>query len=200
MKARNPARITATAFAAGLIILCACKSGSDNAASAAPLAEVAKDGARLEATPQAPPPSEEVASSPRMKATADVVSATVMRVDGAAEATPGARLAGYLIRPDSERPLEPKLLQQLLSLVRSDSNFDDSIVTRCRPGVSVGFRLARRPAASDLVVDFGCNRLSVTDSQAGADIHATSFDPSRAHFVALVKEALPDDAELRSLR
>jgi hypothetical protein len=145
----------------------------------------------------------------RSRATADVIKGTVMRVSGVGQAIPGARLAGYLIRPGTERPLSGELVNELVTLVRSDSGLDDSIVKRCRPGTSVGFRLFRKPPSgsgstnepvTELVLDFGCDKLTVAEAGATGNPHSTYFDRSRAAFVAFVKRALPDDNELRKLR
>lgn len=152
-------------------------------------------------TREAPPPT----VSPRWWATADVVSATVMRVEGVAQATPGPRLAGYLIRPGTEQPLSPEHTRELVELVRFDSGFDDSIVKRCRPAESVGFRLLREgpsgtrsSTTTELVLCFGCEKLSIAVN--GTDIHATYFDPSRNAFLSFVTRILPEDEELRKLR
>jgi hypothetical protein len=105
--------------------------------------------------------------------------------------------------------LSSELLNELVTLVRSDSGFDDSIVKRCRPGTSVGFRLLRKPPpdsgstnepVTELVLDFGCEKLTMAEAGATHDLHATYFDPSRAAFVVFVNRALPDDRELSRLR
>ncbi len=128
-----------------------------------------------------------------------------MRVDAAAKVTPGARVADYLKRSGTERPLSPESITDLTVLLRSETGFDDSIVKRCRPGISVGFVLTRQPANAgeekiELVLDFGCEKLMLTRAGSTADIHATDFGPSRSAFVALVKRSLPHDRELRKLR
>jgi hypothetical protein len=130
-----------------------------------------------------------------------------MRVEGVAEASPGPRFAGYVIRPGTERSLTPEQLRELVRLTRTDSGFDDSIVKRCRPGASVGFRLLHGAPAgvesvsvTELVLDFGCAKLLLGGGGKTADIHATYFDPSRGAFVAFVRRVLPDDSELSKLR
>lgn len=178
-------------------------------------AQVAQAGAPTSATPPAQQetpsalPLASGSSELRSRATADLIKGTVMRVDGAAQATPGPRLAGYLIRPGTERPLSPELLNELASLVRSNTGFDDSIVKRCRPGTSVGFRLFRKAASdsgstnepvTELVLDFGCEKLTLAEGGATGEVHATYFDPSRAAFAAFVNRALPGDSELSELR
>ena len=135
----------------------------------------------------------------RQQATEGVESGTVMRAEGVATATPGPRIAGYLARPDTERPLSAEALAELLALLRSDSGFDDSIVERCRPGLSIGVKLTRTAApATELVLDFECERMILT-GPPGSGEQATDFGPSRDAFVAFAKHALPDDAEVQAL-
>jgi len=177
-----------------VVLVLAPAAAHDLAASAT----VASPTAAVHATRQAA----------REAATDDVVKATVARVDSVGTHTPGLRLAGYRVRPDTERPLTAELLRELLALVRAPQGFDDGVRKRCRPGVSLGFRLARResdgatgPPPSELVIDFGCNRLSLGDDRiADVDARASYFDPSRAAFVGLARRALPDDPEIARLR
>lgn len=141
----------------------------------------------------------------RQEAATDVVTGTVMRVDPAAKVTPGVRIADYLKRSGTERPLSRETIDELTVLLRSDKGFDDSIVKRCRPGTSVGIVLTRKAAnareeENELVLDFGCEKLMLTGAGSTADVHATDFGPSRSAFVELVKRALPHDRELRKLR
>lgn len=143
----------------------------------------------------------------RLAATDKVVRATILRVDGAGVHAPGPRLADYRIRPGTEQPLRENLLQELVKLVRAADGFDDSIHKRCRPGVSVGFRLvhmaaegATAPPPSELVLDFGCNKLVVGNASADPAARASYFDPSRAAFMGLSKRALPSDPEIGRLR
>jgi hypothetical protein len=201
----NKALFTIAGVAVLLAALAACRSVSGGGGSGTPMSETPS-------TSKVTPPAVPLVSGPsgvRSRAAADVVKGTVLRVDGVALATPGSRLAGYLIRPGTERPLSSELLNELVTLVRSESGFDDSIVKRCRPGTSVGFRLFRKPApdsgstngpVTELVLDFGCQKLTVAEAGAAGNPHATYFDPSRAAFVAFVNRALPDDGELSKLR
>jgi hypothetical protein len=176
--------------------LVACGSASDDAESQQ--ASAPPKSAPEAAKPQDAPPASGPAAL-RARLTEGVGKATVMRVEGAGDAIPGERLAGYLVRPGSERPLSPELAQELVTLVRSSSGFDDEVMKRCPPGDGVGFRLARQSnaPASELVLDFGCNRLSL--AEAGGEIQSTYFDPSRSAFVSFVKRALPDDSEVGAL-
>jgi hypothetical protein len=177
--------------------LTACGSAADDDA------EPQQNPAKSAPTEAAKPPEAPPASGPaalRTRLTDGVVEATVMRVEGAGDAIPGERLAGYLVRPGSERPLSPELADELAALVRSSSGFDDEVLKRCPPGDGVGFRLTRQSnaPATELVLDFGCNRLSL--SEAGGEISSTYFDPSRSAFVSFVKRALPGDAEVSALQ
>jgi len=143
-------------------------------------------------------------ASARRSFTDAVSRGTILRVDGAAEATPGEKLGGYLVRPGTEQPLGAEALKELIALMRADSGFNDSIRKRCRPGVSVGIRLFRpgpnaAEARTDLVLDFGCNRLLVS-AEGSAQAADTYFDDARARFVEFAQRALPADAELRALR
>ena len=142
----------------------------------------------------------------RWNATMGVVGGTVLRVEAAGRSVPGPKLAGYLVLSETERPLSEHALEELVALIRSPDGFDDSVTKRCNPGISVGFRLMRKHAVeqkqqtrTELVVDFGCNRLLIGDAQGDSDAQASYFDPSRAAFVELVQLALPEDRELRSL-
>jgi len=53
---------------------------------------------------------------------------------------------------------------------------------------------------TEVVLDFGCEKLTMAEAGATHDLHSTYFDPSRAAFVAFVNSALPDDSELSKLR
>jgi hypothetical protein len=143
----------------------------------------------------------------RWNATTNVVEGTVLRVKAVGRSVAGPKLAGYLILSATERPLSKHILDQLVALVRAPEGFDDSVTKRCRPGVSVGFRLRRKPVAkgmkqtiTSMVLDFGCNRLVIGDARGDPNAEASYFDPSRAAFVELVKLAFPDDRELEALR
>jgi hypothetical protein len=127
-----------------------------------------------------------------------------MRVEGAGAMSPGVRVATYVKRSDTERPLSPDTLNELLVLLRSESGFDDSVVTRCSPGTAVGFVLTAKSAAAaeeniELALDFGCNKLILIRPGPDGKVHATNFGALRSAFVALVERALPDDRELRKL-
>lgn len=147
------------------------------------------------------------AAERRWNATAHVVRGFVMRVEAAGTSLPGDRLAGYLIHADSEQPASGEVLERLIALVRNNNGFDDSIVKRCKSGLSVGFRLIRKDASTgkdlnptELVLDFGCNRMTIAAEGQPTTLESYYFDPSRDAFIRLVNYALPDDERLRSLK
>ena len=176
--------------------LAACRPAAEGDGEALAQADAEKQ-AQKEAQPM--PES----SEPRVRLTSGVVEGTARRVEAAADATPGPRLATYLISPGAEKPLSPELLEELLRLVREDSGFDASVVKRCQSGTSVGFSLVRESGQpkTEMVVDFGCDRLMIGEAgAAAADLHVTYFDPSHDAFVDFVKRVLPDDKEVGQLR
>jgi len=134
----------------------------------------------------------------RRAVTEGIQTGSVLRAEAVAAATPGPRVGGYLATAGSERPLRSDQLAELIALIRAEGAFDDSIVKRCEPGTSVGFRLSGNAGTVlDVVLDFGCDRLLLVDS--GGDESATDFGPSRGAFVAYVKRVLPADSEIQAL-
>lgn len=147
------------------------------------------------------------AEQQRWAATAGVTGGVVMRVEAVGGSQSGDRLAGYLIRTETKRPVSEEILEQLVALVRARDGFDDSVIKRCRPGLSVGFRLTRKGVddtagqeISELVIDFGCDKLAIADGAGKSAVQSYYFDPSHAAFIRLVKRALPDDDELGTLK
>lgn len=142
---------------------------------------------------------------PRWHAVEGIERASVLRIAGSRE--PGSReFAGRSVRVASEVALTPDLTQRFVELMRSDQGFDDSVVSRCAPGVGVGFALARAAGATrqlgpvtEVILDFGCLRL-IVGAPIGAGVHATSFQPSRTAFVELAKRALPHDDQIQRLK
>jgi hypothetical protein len=125
------------------------------------------------------------AAERRWNATAHVVHGLIMRVEAVAASLPGERLAGYLIHADSEQAASDEVLEQLIALVRNNDGFDDSIVKRCKSGLSVGFRLFRKDAstgnalsATELVLDFGCDRMTVAEEGQPTTLESYYFDLS----------------------
>lgn len=135
----------------------------------------------------------------RADAVAAVDGGSAMRAEGAASVRPGPRVASYLVQSDTERPLASDVLAELIGLLQAPSGFDDSVIKRCIPGLSVGFRLTRgQEPVTELVLDFACDKLIVLDLATDEE-SSTDFGPSRAAFVALAKRALPNDSEIQSL-
>jgi hypothetical protein len=187
--------------ALALVAVLGCQREAGDAGAQAQVAPAAR--ATTEQPAQATAPQQRTRAQRRMEATADVIRGTIMRVDAAAAVTPGPRLADYLVRAGTEQPLQPEALEDLVSLTRTESGFDDNIQRRCMPGAGVGIKLFRKGAATeietDLVLDFGCDRLLIADA-GSAPAFDSFFDPSRAGFLAFVRRALPQDPELRKLR
>jgi hypothetical protein len=209
--------VAAAGFVVAMSLCCGRVAGEVGGASAAaasagtrtsdravpPDAAAATSAPRTANEPHSPPMAR------RWRATKDVVAATVIRVSGMGAATPGPRLAGYLVRPSTKRPLRADDVAALVELIRSGTGFDDSVTKRCRPGTSVGFELSRKTQAggdsgagpgTELVLDFGCAKLTTVDTADPADLHTTYFDPARGAFVAFVKRVLPGDGEIQKLK
>jgi hypothetical protein len=142
---------------------------------------------------------------PRWSAAFGVDAGDAMRVDVANEAPKAAMLGRYVPRATTRRPLSAAAAQRLIALLRSNEGIEDDVIKRCQPGVMVGFEL--RSSARDVpgpapqstvVLDFGCSALHVRG--IGSDPIATSyFDALYADFVALAREALPDDEQVAKL-
>lgn len=215
------ARGIAVALLAALSVRCHRASGEVGGSRAATVPTSERTTDRAAPRPHAPAPPPVVAAQPapdeprsdpaaqRWHAVKDVAAGTCVRVRGVAAVTPGPRLASYLVGPGPKRALSAEDVGALVELVRSNSGFDDSITKRCRPGISIGFELTRKaeagvnldvPPATELVLDFGCAKLTVVDTRAPADLHSTYFDPSRSAFVAFAKRVLPGDRDIQKLK
>ena len=152
----------------------------------------------------------------RWKATTDVTTASVMRLE-----LPGtkwnpadpqeASLAGFGMRRGTQSPLDHDTTDALVKALRNPHGFDDQIAKRCAVNHLVGFRLDRTLPTTgaphhetvDVAIDFVCQKLFVARAGAGGrppTVLATHFDPSRAAFLAIAKKALPGDGEISSLK
>jgi hypothetical protein len=159
------------------------------------------------------PGAENSDALPRWGVTTDVVRGSAMRLDipqrrwNIGDPATKKTLAGFDIRPRSEKPLADPELQQLLELLRSASSFDKRFARRCALGPLVGFRLIRAPATTgipreeqvEIAIDFVCQKLFVV--QGGDDgrprtVHFADADPSRAEWLSLAKKSLPTDKRL----
>jgi hypothetical protein len=175
------------------------------------------DGVTIAGPPFDLPPVENASSLERWGLATNAVSATAMRLEkpgagwnGASPTAPD-RIAGFTVRAGTERPLDAAALGALLDRLRAPTGYDHRIAKRCAMDHLVGFRLTRRPATTgaardeivEIAVDFSCQKLFAArggDRGRARTVLATHFDPSRAAFVALVKQALPGDAEIAKLR
>lgn len=142
----------------------------------------------------------------RWRAADDVESATAMLISTRPGKTFGDQVVGYPVQLGSQTPLSSDLVVAFLRLLRSDSSFDDSVVDRCLPGLGVGVRLVHKSQLSrmgakttDLALDFGCNRLML-GSRTGGQLQVSSFERSRAAFIAFVQKAMPGNPELQHLK
>lgn len=143
--------------------------------------------------------------------TSNVAGGITFRVDAVGESLRDENgIANYVIRPGSEKQLSTAFTNDLVALVRSTNGFDDGVRKRCEPGVSIGFDLTDIQTQADkvrvltrLVLDFGCNRLTLVDQRSGSANRFIAltyfFDPSREAFIDLVISVLPDDKEVASL-
>jgi hypothetical protein len=156
------------------------------------------------AAPPAPSAPARLAGEPlaRWKLTEGAVSGAIFRAHSAGTAIPGARILGYLVDARAgESPLLAASLRELVSHLRSPDGFDDTKIRRCMSGVSVGVRIARENATTEMVIDFGCDRLRIAGAAAeNADMHVSQIDPSRSAFVHFVRGALPQDPALNALQ
>jgi hypothetical protein len=144
-------------------------------------------------------------SLPRWSAAFGVDAGDAMRVDVASDPPKSAMLGRYVPRAATRRTLSAATTQRLIALLRSRTGVEDDVIKRCQPGVMVGFEL--RSTARDVpgptphstvVLDFGCSALHVQG--VGSDAIATSyFDAQYADFVALARDALPDDEHVAKL-
>jgi len=147
----------------------------------------------------------------------DVAKVTVMRLDfpktefDAAAAAAPDRLAGFVIRPGSEQALDKATTDAFVALVRENKGFDDQTLDRCKSRDLVGFRIERTPRTTgtaprsdlgEIAIDFACDKLFGAHGGSGRPRKAiaTHFSPSRASFLALVKRALPADAQIAKLK
>jgi hypothetical protein len=174
------------------------------------------DGAAVAGPPFELPPVDNSSLLERWGLAADAVSAAAMRLEkpgagwnGASPAAPD-RIAGFTVRAGTERPLDAATLAALLDRLRAPAGYDDRIAKRCAMDHLVGFRLTRRPASTgaahddivEIAVDFTCQKLFAARGGSrgrARSVLGTHFDPSRAAFLALVKQALPGDAEIARL-
>lgn len=140
----------------------------------------------------------------RWRVTENVGRAIALRAQYANDDDQRQRILGhYVALPGTEHPLSPSLLEEFVSLVRSEQGYRDDIVKRCRPGPAVAFEVFHATVSerrSDVILDFGCSSLRVPGAGTGLDaVSMTYFDPSRDAFILFAKRAFPGDSEIQKL-
>lgn len=189
----------------------ACRANSYEGPGTFRLVVTSCDGARVEGLPFEMPSPRGPAALDRWAVSRDVVSATVMRLEltSGKGAAPAEEVAGFAVRPGTERPLDAPAISSLRGLLEAPRGFDDTIVTRCATRQLAGVRLVRQLPSTDgprrqtveLALDFACQRLFVAFGEGTRRVTlAPHFGPSRPAFVAWTKAALRGDRELAGLR
>ena len=142
----------------------------------------------------------------RFGLTMDVASATIARLELPAQqfslkapATPD-HIAGFRVKPGTEKPLDPALLDEFTKLVANEKGFDDAIAKRCLMTDLIGLRIVRHPRTTgaqqtDVVeIAFDHETCSKFFAARGDSAHrvemATHYDPQRPAVLAWAKRAL----------
>jgi hypothetical protein len=136
--------------------------------------------------------------------------ATVYRLDPAKSKDPmqvytSDRVVGYSIRSTGNRNVDKKFLVDL-SRWLTRTSFEDDLVQRCLPGLTIGIVILNTlpngaEDRSELAIDFGCNTLLILRDQGGKRrLTSTLFDKSRDEVLALMQRALPEDKELLRIK
>jgi hypothetical protein len=164
------------------------------------------DGADTFASPEFPIPHDSrLGPFARAGLTMDVASATVARLELptqefalGAPATPD-HIAGFKVRPGTEKPLDRALVDKLLALMLHENGFDDQIAKRCLMTDLVGVRLLRHPRTTgapktdvvEIAFDQTCSKFFAVRGDATHRVEmATHYDPQRPAFLAWAKRAL----------
>jgi len=167
---------------------------------------------RFEGQPFEVPSSEAMLA--RQRAASDVVRATIVRLDPhRAKAATGARSddhrAGFAVVPGTVNAIEVDGRSELVKWLRRKENFKDGNAEMrkvCAEQPAVGFSLTSssgsdRERVAEVVLEFGCNRITVVHEQGGQRVTTVSFfDPSRSVVVAIASRAVPSDGELGRLQ
>ena len=175
------------------------------------------DGKTSVASPVLVAPSSSQMPSAERRWAADLVTDVVaMRVsdsipgwDGTSAPDP-TRVAGFTIRPGTERALDAAARGTLAAALLDPKGYDDRVAKRCRMSHLVGFRVTRtlpttggtsRTQVLELGLDFNCNKLFITRGDSAPRlVHASHFDPSHAAWLGLVQSLFPNDAELAKVK
>ena len=88
--------------------------------------------------------------------------------------------------------------QARLRSVLLDPTMYEKHRTNCVPDYGVRFQFKHNGKEVDVLLCFECDILGVYED--GVVGHMESFAPGRTHFVSLVKELFPDDAEIATLQ
>jgi hypothetical protein len=137
-------------------------------------------------------------------------SATVYRLDPMKSKDPMLpythdRVVGFAIKPTVSRNLNKNALADLSRWLRLTS-FEDDLVQRCLPGLTVGIVVLNTlpngaKDRSELAFDFGCNALLILRDQGGERrLTSTLFDKSRDEILALLQRALPEEKDLLRMK
>ncbi len=98
---------------------------------------------------------------------------------------------------------------ELVKWLRKKEGFKDAALDakkNCGHQPAVGFALTSSAAfgkerVSEVVVEFGCNRVTIVHEQAGQRVTAVSFfDPSRSVIAGIASRGFPSDGELGRLQ
>ena len=140
----------------------------------------------------------------RLRAATGVDRVRAARLDNTsfklpANADEPGRIAGYKEISDTSQQLSAESLADLRHWLRAEASFNDNVVKRCPPGVTVGFVLERTapsmPQRTDLGVDVSCARLDIV--QNGDEVSFSFFDPSREQLLGILSRVLPNDRLLK---
>jgi hypothetical protein len=108
-------------------------------------------------------------------------------------------IAGFAVKPGTERALSAELLGDLVELVVAPSGFDDKIAKRCLMTDLVGVRVVRHPPTTgamkedvvEIAFDQTCSKFFAVRGDASHRVEmATHYDPQRPAFLAWAKRSL----------
>jgi hypothetical protein len=150
----------------------------------------------------------------RQRIAADVVRAAIVRLDArrareAPEAQSSNRRAGFAILAGTEQIMEVDGRSELVKWLRKKEGFKEGVADakkNCSSQPMVGFALTSSAApgkerAAEIVIEFGCNRVTIVHQQAGRRVTSSSFfDPSRSVIVGIASRGLPADGDLNRLQ
>ncbi|HET7544024.1 MAG TPA: hypothetical protein VFK05_29335 [Polyangiaceae bacterium] len=114
--------------------------------------------------------------------------------------TEPGRIAGLKEISGTSRELSAELLAELMAWLHAESGFNDRVMKRCPPGITVGFVLTHKGRGgtaprTDLDVDLGCSALDIV--QNGEQISFAYFDPSRERLFSILRRVFPNDPQLK---